>query len=184
MAVEIIGAAAKKRWSQKFPGSPAVRTLCSHCRRPGFNPWLENWDPTSHSAGQKTNKQKSSLGWKYPQIMTLPFAKILETTAHHSSSCSISLGCFLIFVSFPLVLDLVLPDPKLTICTLPNPLRYHWSRTKERKWQYLQPFPTTVSCLCAWLPHWRKSHHWPDCPALSSMHALFQGSVRDSMSLL
>lgn len=80
MAVEIIGAAAKKRWSQKFPGSPAVRTLCSHCRRPGFNPWLENWDPTSHSAGQKTNKQKSSLGWKYPQIMTLPFAKILETT--------------------------------------------------------------------------------------------------------
>ena len=117
MAVEVIGAAAKKRWSQKFPGSPVVRTLCSHCRRPGFNPWLGNWDPTSHSARQETNKEKSSLGWKYPQwLYFLP--KSWKPQAHHSSSCSVSLLCFLIFVSFPLVLGLVLHYPELTICTL------------------------------------------------------------------
>ena len=23
----------------QFPGSPVVKTLCSHCRRYGFNPW-------------------------------------------------------------------------------------------------------------------------------------------------
>ena len=30
-----------------------VRTLCFHCQRRGFNPWLESWDPTMHMVWQK-----------------------------------------------------------------------------------------------------------------------------------
>ena len=34
-----------------------VRTLCFHCRVPGFNPWSGNWDPTRHTAGPKEKKK-------------------------------------------------------------------------------------------------------------------------------
>ena len=32
--------------SGDFPGSPVVKTLCFQCRVFGFDPWLENQDPT------------------------------------------------------------------------------------------------------------------------------------------
>ena len=28
--------------NQDFPGGPAVKTLCSQCRGPGFDPWSGN----------------------------------------------------------------------------------------------------------------------------------------------
>ena len=43
--------------SWEFPGGPAVRTPSSHCRGPGFDPWLGNWDPASH-AGQPSPTKK------------------------------------------------------------------------------------------------------------------------------
>ena len=30
-----------------------VRTLCFHCQRHGFNPWLASWDPTRHMVWPK-----------------------------------------------------------------------------------------------------------------------------------
>ena len=77
------------------------------------------------------------------------------------------LSCVFLFL-YPFLWSLALFSTTLSWpsvpWSLPNPLRDHWSRTKERKWQYLQPFPITVSCLCrlaaslmlisslAWLP--------------------------------
>ena len=40
-----------------FPGSPVVKTLCSQCRRHGFNPWLGNKNPICHVAQPKKIKQ-------------------------------------------------------------------------------------------------------------------------------
>ena len=36
------GISSNFKTSRKFPGSPVVRTPCSHCRGPGFNPWPRN----------------------------------------------------------------------------------------------------------------------------------------------
>ena len=47
--------------SQEFSGSPVVRTLCSHCRGPRFNPWLGNSDPTSCMVRPKRKKKKKKL---------------------------------------------------------------------------------------------------------------------------
>ena len=158
MAVEIIGAAAKKRWSQEFPGSPAVRTLCSHCRRPGFSPWLGNWDPTSHSAQQKT-KKNVFFGLKISSNNDFTFC---QNPGNHRLIILLAaqfLSCVFLFL-YPFLWSLTLFSPipswPSVPWSLPNPLGDHWSRTKERKWQHLQPFPITVSVLAAaWLPHWR-----------------------------
>ena len=37
-----VNAYIKKQRCWDFPGGPAVKTLCSHCRRPGFDPWSGN----------------------------------------------------------------------------------------------------------------------------------------------
>ena len=42
----------------EFPGSPVVRTPHSHCRGPGFDPWLGNRDPASHTVQPKKKKKK------------------------------------------------------------------------------------------------------------------------------
>ena len=47
----------KKR---EFPDNPVVRTWCFHCWGPGFSPWSENEDPTSHTAWP--NKERERKG--------------------------------------------------------------------------------------------------------------------------
>ena len=36
------GRTYKKKTSGDFPGGPAVKTPCSQCRGPGFDPWSGN----------------------------------------------------------------------------------------------------------------------------------------------
>ena len=38
---------------QDFPSGPVVRTLCFHCRRCQFDPWLASQGPTCHVAWPK-----------------------------------------------------------------------------------------------------------------------------------
>ena len=45
-----------------FPGGPVVRTLCSQCRRPGFDTWLGGWIP--HGATKAWWSQKISKNIK------------------------------------------------------------------------------------------------------------------------
>ena len=45
--------------SWEFPGATVIRTPHSHCWGPRFNPWLGNWDPTSHGAQPKKRKSGS-----------------------------------------------------------------------------------------------------------------------------
>ena len=35
----------KSSWTGTSPGGPVVKTLCFQCRRPGFDPWSENYIP-------------------------------------------------------------------------------------------------------------------------------------------
>ena len=44
-------------WGE-FPGGPVIRTLYSHCRGCGFNPWSGNYDRSSHEARQKKKRGK------------------------------------------------------------------------------------------------------------------------------
>ena len=43
---------------REFPSGAVVRTLCSHCQGPGFNPWSRNLDLTSPAAAKKKKKKK------------------------------------------------------------------------------------------------------------------------------
>ena len=42
----------KKVTYRDFPSGPVVKTLCSQCREPGFNPWSTNWIP--HAANKSS----------------------------------------------------------------------------------------------------------------------------------
>ena len=157
MAVEVIGAAAKKRWSQKFPGSPVVRTLCSHCRRPGFNPWLGNWDPTSHSARQETNKQRKVFSGLKISSMTLLSAKILETTGSSffqllSFSPVFSYFCILSSGPWPCS-----PLPWVDHLYL-EACQILWETTeaepKRGNDSTFSHSPSQFHVFAAWLPHW------------------------------
>ena len=44
-----------KRILGNFPGTPAVKILSFHCRRHGFDPWLENLNSVSHKGWPKKN---------------------------------------------------------------------------------------------------------------------------------
>ena len=50
-----------KKW-REFLGDPVVKTLCSHCQGPGFNPWSGNYDPTKWVPPPKKKKKKN---WKW-----------------------------------------------------------------------------------------------------------------------
>lgn len=41
----------------EFPAGPVVRTICFHCQGPGFDPWLENFDPASQKRKRKENQE-------------------------------------------------------------------------------------------------------------------------------
>ena len=43
----------KEQQSRDFPGSPGVKTLCSHCREHGFDPWLGNECHVLHHVAEK-----------------------------------------------------------------------------------------------------------------------------------
>ena len=47
------GADVKQKWinlgrTREFPGGPVVRTLCSQCWGPGFDPWISQAPPTKN----------------------------------------------------------------------------------------------------------------------------------------
>ena len=44
---------AKKKINQDFPGGPVFKTPCFQHRGHGFNPWLEDKDPTCHRVQPK-----------------------------------------------------------------------------------------------------------------------------------
>lgn len=84
-------------------------------------------------------------------------------------------SCVFLFL-YPFLLSLILfpiPESALYLLpwSLPNPSGGHWSRTKEGKWQHLQPSPITVPCPCRLAASFTLISS-PDCPALSSMCAL------------
>ena len=78
----------------EFPGSPTVRTACSHhCQGPGWNPWSENWGPTSCATWpNKTSIRTIQLGaFAIPGVLFTPEApKRLASLSHSPSmkSCS------------------------------------------------------------------------------------------------
>ena len=41
----------------KFPGSLVVRSPCSYCLGPGFDPWLGNQDPPINNVQKKKKKK-------------------------------------------------------------------------------------------------------------------------------
>ena len=43
----------KVQQSRDFPGSPGVKTLCSHCSEHGFNTWLGNECHVLHHVAEK-----------------------------------------------------------------------------------------------------------------------------------
>ena len=53
-----------ERSRRKFPGCPVVRTPCSHCQGPRFNPWLGNLDPSCCSA-EPDGLDKGSEKWAF-----------------------------------------------------------------------------------------------------------------------
>ena len=44
----------KKRKEGGFPGGPVAKTPCSECRRPRFDPWLDNSIPHAHNEDQRS----------------------------------------------------------------------------------------------------------------------------------
>ena len=42
-----------------FPGRPVVKTWCLQCRGHRFDPWLENWNPTSYMVWKKKKLESS-----------------------------------------------------------------------------------------------------------------------------
>ena len=49
-----------KKW-REFLGDPVVKTLCSHCQGPGFNPLSGNYDPTKWVPLPKGKKKELDL---------------------------------------------------------------------------------------------------------------------------
>ena len=41
--VRVWGCGWLQKWLQNFYGGPVAKTLCSHYRRPRFDPWWENY---------------------------------------------------------------------------------------------------------------------------------------------
>ena len=47
---------------KNFPGGPVVKTPCSQCQGPGFNPWLENQIPCATT----NSSHATTKDWKIP----------------------------------------------------------------------------------------------------------------------
>ena len=71
---------AKKKINQDFPGGPVFKTPCFQHRGHGFNPWLEDKDPTCHRVQPK--KKEFTINKAYTflllEIKVIQFLKIQE----------------------------------------------------------------------------------------------------------
>lgn len=57
----LTAATEQDRSTWEFPGGSVVRTLHSHCFRPGFNPWLGNKNATSCRVQPHTQRTTASI---------------------------------------------------------------------------------------------------------------------------
>lgn len=64
MALVAQGQSAEE--SLDFPGGPEVKTLCFHCRKHGFYPWLGNLDPTCFAVARPKKKKKKRKSHRTP----------------------------------------------------------------------------------------------------------------------